>query len=175
MSRLREVAPGILVATSRNDALNSVVVLGDKDAALLVDPGWDADELDALADDLAIANVSVAAGLATHAHHDHVLWHPSFGTGPRWASATTVRVAAAHFDELYGALGAGYRADVLALFAKLTPFQGSTLCWSGPRVELLVHNAHAPGHTAAWLPELGVLIAGDMLSDVELPLSLIHI
>jgi glyoxylase-like metal-dependent hydrolase (beta-lactamase superfamily II) len=34
----------------------------------------------------------------------------------------------------------------------------------------VTHNAHAPGHTALWLPAARVLIAGDMLSDVELPL-----
>jgi len=35
---------------------------------------------------------------------------------------------------------------------------------------LVVHDGHAPGHTAVWLPEQRVLIAGDMLSDLELPL-----
>lgn len=40
----------------------------------------------------------------------------------------------------------------------------------GPEVELVVHDGHAPGHTALWLPQKRVLIAGDMLSDVELPL-----
>ena len=38
------------------------------------------------------------------------------------------------------------------------------------RNELVVHDGHSPGHTALWLPPLRVLIAGDMLSDVELPL-----
>lgn len=34
----------------------------------------------------------------------------------------------------------------------------------------IVHDGHAPGHTAVLLPERGVLLAGDMLSDIELPL-----
>ena len=37
-------------------------------------------------------------------------------------------------------------------------------------VELVTHDAHAPGHVAVWLPARGVLLVGDMLSDVELPL-----
>lgn len=37
-------------------------------------------------------------------------------------------------------------------------------------LELITHDAHAPGHTAIWLPEPRILIAGDMLSDDELPL-----
>jgi glyoxylase-like metal-dependent hydrolase (beta-lactamase superfamily II) len=36
--------------------------------------------------------------------------------------------------------------------------------------ELIVHDGHAPGHTAIWLGDQHVLIAGDMLSDIELPL-----
>ncbi|GMA23063.1 hypothetical protein GCM10025864_08220 [Luteimicrobium album] len=33
-----------------------------------------------------------------------------------------------------------------------------------------MHDAHAPGHAAVWLSGARVLLAGDMLSDVELPL-----
>jgi glyoxylase-like metal-dependent hydrolase (beta-lactamase superfamily II) len=41
---------------------------------------------------------------------------------------------------------------------------------AGFEVELIIHDGHAPGHTALWLPRQRVLIAGDILSDVELPL-----
>ena len=40
----------------------------------------------------------------------------------------------------------------------------------GLDVELIFYNGHAPGHTALWLPRQRLLIAGDMFSDVELPL-----
>jgi glyoxylase-like metal-dependent hydrolase (beta-lactamase superfamily II) len=33
-----------------------------------------------------------------------------------------------------------------------------------------VHDGHAPGHGAVFLPGAGVLAAGDMCSDVEIPL-----
>ncbi len=42
--------------------------------------------------------------------------------------------------------------------------------WSGPRALVLAHRAHAAGHSALLLPDVGVLIAGDMLSDIEIPL-----
>ena len=42
--------------------------------------------------------------------------------------------------------------------------------WPGPRTQVVIHNGHAPGHAAVFLPETGVLLAGDMLSDVEIPL-----
>jgi hydroxyacylglutathione hydrolase len=34
----------------------------------------------------------------------------------------------------------------------------------------VVHNGHAPGHAAVFFPHTGVLVAGDMLSDLEIPL-----
>ena len=35
---------------------------------------------------------------------------------------------------------------------------------------MLVHDAHAPGHGAVFLPATGTLVAGDMCSDIEIPL-----
>ncbi len=58
------------------------------------------------------------------------------------------------------------------LIGQLTalPVGADTLEWAGPVVEVLEHHGHAPGHAALYLPGDGVLIAGDMLSDVEVPL-----
>ena len=36
--------------------------------------------------------------------------------------------------------------------------------------EIVEHSAHAVGHAAVLLPDRGVLVAGDMLSDVLIPL-----
>jgi hydroxyacylglutathione hydrolase len=42
---------------------------------------------------------------------------------------------------------------------------------SGEPVALVVeHQAHAPGHAALVLPGAGVVVVGDMLSDIEVPL-----
>jgi len=46
----------------------------------------------------------------------------------------------------------------------------SAIPWDGPEARLIVHDGHAPGHGALFLPGSGVLIAGDMCSDVEIPL-----
>ena len=46
--------------------------------------------------------------------------------------------------------------------------------WDGPRARILEHRAHAPGHAALFLAELGVLVAGDMLSDVLIPMLDLH-
>jgi glyoxylase-like metal-dependent hydrolase (beta-lactamase superfamily II) len=42
--------------------------------------------------------------------------------------------------------------------------------WDGPGVRIIEHQAHAPGHAALLIEEGGVLVAGDMLSDVLIPM-----
>ncbi|HBH5716459.1 TPA: MBL fold metallo-hydrolase, partial [Enterococcus faecium] len=99
MAELVDVAPGVLVHTSRNESLNSVV-LASISEAMLIDPGWEVDELDDIADQLDERGLNVLSGFATHAHHDHVLWHPAFGDAPRLASEATVRLVDADRERL---------------------------------------------------------------------------
>lgn len=169
---LREIGPGIFSATSRRDSLNSVVVAAGESEpeVLLIDPGWEPDELDALAQSLAERGLVPVAGLSTHAHYDHLLWHPRFGDVPRWASTATTRLAIEHGAELLLDLGPKYPAEVIGSFGLQRAIAGSTLPWSWREIELVVHDGHAAGHTAAWIPDCRVLIAGDMLSDLEIPL-----
>jgi glyoxylase-like metal-dependent hydrolase (beta-lactamase superfamily II) len=42
--------------------------------------------------------------------------------------------------------------------------------WDGPDVQIIEHDAHAPGHAALVIANADVFVAGDMLSDVEIPL-----
>jgi glyoxylase-like metal-dependent hydrolase (beta-lactamase superfamily II) len=192
---LVEVAPGVLVATSRTMTTTSTAVVRDGDA-LLVDPAWHPDELVGLADALDARGLHVVAGIATHAHHDHLLWHPRFGGVPRWASPRTVALAREHRAELREALVDG--AGAHGWSPELLDLVGAVRSWAAPtragirsagseraataeltptaglpgEPELVVHDAHAPGHAAVWLDAPRVLLAGDMLSDVELPLPL---
>ncbi|GAB3564931.1 MBL fold metallo-hydrolase [Spelaeicoccus albus] len=203
---LEEAADGVFVATSRIDVTTSTVIV-DGTECVLVDPAWTPAELSALAAEIARRGWAVSAGLATHAHHDHLLWHPGFGTGPRWGSAGTVQMIREHYADLLGALdngsdngsgdGPGDGPAAVAdgehsrvpawyreLFARVAPVPGDNLpepfgTSSGrladrqsEPMELIVHDGHAPGHTALWLPHRRVLVAGDMLSDLELPLPL---
>ncbi|WP_231902796.1 MBL fold metallo-hydrolase [Microbacterium sp. TNHR37B] len=151
---------------------NATVVSG-RGRALLIDPAWMPDELDALATEIDRRDLTVIGGFATHAHHDHLLWHPRFGDAPRWASAETARLAEAERPALLDALGADFPAGLADLMGRVRA-TGDTLppesVPPGVDVELIVHDGHAPGHTAVWLPRQHVLLAGDMLSDIELPL-----
>src|SRR4029077_11743258 len=58
----------------------------------------------------------------------------------------------------------------LSLVGRMRALDASAVPWDGPEARLIVHDGHAPGHGAVFLPESGVLIAGDMCSDVEIPL-----
>src|SRR5262249_56745130 len=50
------------------------------------------------------------------------------------------------------------------------PAETTQIPWDGPRVRIIEHQAHASGHAALLIEERGVLVAGDMLSDVLIPM-----
>ncbi len=157
----------MLVATSRFMITNTVVLVHGADA-LVVDPGVHDDELDGLADELIERGLRVVGGFATHAHWDHVLWTERLGDVPRWSSETTATLTSLDHD------------DLVADAEKITPVDRSrlgavsgavdALPWDGPDAVLVEHDGHRHGHTALHVPDLGVLVAGDMGSDVEIPL-----
>jgi glyoxylase-like metal-dependent hydrolase (beta-lactamase superfamily II) len=169
-SRLLELVPGVWVATSRWYATTSTALLDGEGGAIVVDPAFLADELAAIPRDLQAIGVRCIGGLATHEHYDHVLWHPDLGDVPRWSSGTTAaRVEADHVAAL-APLQEHLTPDLIAIAGRLAPLPDGSLPWAGPEAQCIEHNAHAPGHIAVFLPESGVLVAGDMLSDVELPM-----
>ena len=59
--------------------------------------------------------------------------------------------------------------DLLGLISGL-PAGAPRIPWDGPHVRIIEHQAHAPGHAALLIEERGVLVAGDMLSDVLIPM-----
>jgi glyoxylase-like metal-dependent hydrolase (beta-lactamase superfamily II) len=81
-----------------------------------------------------------------------------------------VRIAGSRREEILAALGPDYRPEVLALVGRLSALPGLDVPWLGPETDVILHDAHIVGHSALWIAELGLLVAGDMLSDVELPL-----
>lgn len=169
--RLVEVTTGVWVAQSRRYDTNSTVLLDGHGGALVIDPAWDPDELAAIPADLAALGVRCVAGLSTHVHYDHVMWHPDLGDVPRWATAGTVAMVEADRDAVVAPLHRDLPDDLVDVAARdLRPIDGELLEWSGPTAVVHVHNAHAPHHLALELPDLGLLVSGDMLSDVELPM-----
>ncbi len=174
---LKEVAEGVLVHESEFIQSNSVVVQG-RDGVLLVDPGITGDEMATLANDLHKLGQPVVAGFSTHPDWDHVLWHANFGDAPRYGTA---RCAASIQDLLSNAdwkarvaegLPPEYAEEIpMDLFGLITglPAETAQVPWDGPKVRIIEHQAHAPGHAALLIEERGVLVAGDMLSDILMP------
>ena len=163
---LNEVADGVWVRQSEWVHSNATVVRTD-DGLVLVDPGIDGADLDELADDLDRLGRPVVAGFCTHPHWDHLLWHPRFGDGPRYATRACAAVATER-RELGQKMAAESASDIpLELLGLLTPLPAD----HGPIPgEVIEHDAHAVGHAALLLADRGVLIAGDMLSDVLVPM-----
>lgn len=169
---LTKVAEGVLVHESEFCQSNAVVVRGEA-GALLIDAGVHEAEISCLISDLSDLGQTVAVGFSTHPHWDHLLWHAGLGTAPRYATA---RCAATVRERLSGGIDArrfGIPDEVsLDLLGDITglPAETARLPWDGPEIRIIEHHAHAPGHAALWIPERGVLIAGDMLSDVLIPM-----
>jgi glyoxylase-like metal-dependent hydrolase (beta-lactamase superfamily II) len=157
----------VLVATSRRDRTNSVVLVGPGATALLVDPAWTPDELDGLAADLAVLGLHVSGVVSTHDHFDHLLWHPAFGSAPRWGSA---RTASSPRVAMLEELGPGFPASAFLAAPPLRPLPAGPVPWHGTAVRPVTTDAHALGHTSLWIPRGRILVAGDLLSDVEVPL-----
>ena len=170
MRSLTEVAPGVLVATSSYALTTSTVVVGSSGGCLVIDPAVTTADLAGLAAELAARGLRPAAGWSTHPHWDHVLWSRALGDAPRYAAPAAVTIAGA---ERAGILDGARRAapDLdLELAGRMQALDAPAIPWEGPEARLIVHDGHAPGHGAVFLPETGVLVAGDMCSDMEIPL-----
>jgi glyoxylase-like metal-dependent hydrolase (beta-lactamase superfamily II) len=175
---LTQVAQGVLTHQSESLQNNAVAVEG-RTGVLLVDPGTTGSDMACLANDLRELDQPVVAGFSTHPHWDHVLWHAELGEAPRYGTA---RCAAYLRDLLSNADWKARVAKVLPpaiaeevpmdRFGLVTglPVETAHIPWDGPPVRIIQHQAHAPGHAALFIEECGVLVAGDMLSDVLVPM-----
>jgi glyoxylase-like metal-dependent hydrolase (beta-lactamase superfamily II) len=168
---MNQVGDGVWVRQSNWVWTNSIVVRGvvrGDDGLILIDPGIDGAELNELADDLERLGIPVVAGFSTHPHWDHLLWHRRFGDVPRYATAACAQVASETREQQQaGAAEEGGSSIPLELVALVTPLPAD----GGPVPgKIIEHQAHAVGHAAVLLADRGVLVAGDMLSDVLIPL-----
>ena len=163
---LHQVADGVWVRQSEWVWSNAIVVRGD-DGLILVDPGIDGSDLSQLADDVDRLGIPVVAGFSTHPHWDHLLWHSRFGDVPRYATAGCAQTASAARERAQTMASESASGIPLELIGLLTPLPEDGGSVPG---EIIEHEAHATGHAAVLLADRGVLLAGDMLSDVLIPL-----
>jgi len=166
----RAVAHGVYVATAEQFTTITTIVEGADGACLLIDPALSAADLAALARWLGGRGLRPVVGWSTHPHWDHLLWSAALGAARRYATPHAVAAATREQAGLLNDVEESAPGHDLALFARVQPLLGHEIDWPGPRALVYAHDAHAPGHGAVFLPDEGVLIAGDMLSDIEIPL-----
>ena len=163
------------VRQSRAFRMNSVVLL-DSEHTLLVDPGVLPSELDEIAQLVRQAEPEKVSLFFTHGHWDHVLgapWWPKARIYAHDRCAAEITRNLAHVREERERIAKEHGESWAA------PFEPPRIddATSGQRVlrlddwRLVLRDA--PGHSdsqlSVHLPELELLIAGDMLSDAEPP------
>jgi glyoxylase-like metal-dependent hydrolase (beta-lactamase superfamily II) len=172
-----DLGDGVHVRRSRAYEMNSVVLARDGHA-VVIDPGVLPSELDDLAAFVAARapRFEQVALVLTHPHWDHVLGRP-------WFPAATTVAHAGFADELERDL------EYVRRSAKEW-VEGAGEAWARPfepfRPDLVVRGTaalplgpfdaiayDAPGHCASqvalFFPAVGVFVAADMLSDLEIP------
>jgi glyoxylase-like metal-dependent hydrolase (beta-lactamase superfamily II) len=176
---LKPVAQGVLIHQSEKFMQSNAVVVQGKAGVLLIDPGITGNELEELAQDLQELGQPVVAGFSTHPHWDHLLWRPKLGQAPRYGTATCAAEAKAFLSNpdwrtniaplLPPDIAGEIPLDLLGEIAGL-PEGATHIPWEGPKIRVIEHQAHAAGHAALLIEESGVLVAGDMLSDIFMPM-----
>src|SRR6266545_2457369 len=163
---LNQVADGVWVRQSAWVWSNAIAVRGEG-GLIMVDPGIDGSDLNQLADDVDRLGIPVVAGFSTHPHWDHLLWHHRFGDVPRYATPAGADAANQAREQGQRMAAESASGIPLELIGLVTPLPAD----AGPVPgEIVEHQAHAIGHAAVLLADRGVLLAGDKLSDVLIPL-----
>ncbi len=164
----------VLVATSEVWQTTCTVVRGGDEAFVIDSPVYP-DELELLPTLLRQAGFAFSGLLVTHGDWDHLLGRLAFpGASVGCAETTAARLAAqpgAAQRELRGFDDAHYveRAAPLALGqVQALPVPGHVELGDG-ELELHPADGHTADGMAVWLPGPRVLVCGDFLSPVELP------
>jgi glyoxylase-like metal-dependent hydrolase (beta-lactamase superfamily II) len=173
--RVRALHPDVLVATSRVWQ-TTCTVLRSGEEAFVVDSPVLPDELDVLGAVLEQSGFPLSGLLATHADWDHLLGRAAFpGAALGCAETTAARLTGAPgeaqralraFDEEHYI----QRDAPLALGAiEALPVPGR-LELGEAELELHPADGHTADGMAIWAPWVGVLVCGDYLSPVEIPM-----
>ena len=178
MSAWSVLAEGLRVRTSRCYAMNSLLLTRD-DHALLVDPGVLPSELDdiAAAVQADVPRLDRVALAFTHPHWDHVLGLPWFPGASTFAHAGFADAMEHDLDTLRHDANEWIEQQGEKLPHELQAFKpsmsarGTTAVEMGPFTVVTYDTpGHSSTHLALWFPDLGVLAAGDLLSDIEIPM-----
>jgi glyoxylase-like metal-dependent hydrolase (beta-lactamase superfamily II) len=167
--------PGVLVATSRVFQ-TACTVVRDGDECFVIDSPVLPDELDVLPALLEQAGFPFSGLLATHADWDHLLGRLAFPDAALGVAETTAARLTAEPGDAARRLRAFDDELYLERSAPLSLGQVQALPVPGhldvgsQTVELHPTEGHVVDGMALWLPWARVLVAGDFLSPVEIPM-----
>ena len=167
--------PGVLVATSRVFQ-TACTIVRDSEECFVIDSPVLPDELDVLPALLEQAGFPFSGLLATHGDWDHLLGRLAFPDAALGVAETTAarltaepgeaaRKLRAFDDELYIERGAPLALGQI----QALPVPGK-LDVGSETIELHPTEGHVPDGMALWLDWARVLVAGDFLSPVEIPM-----
>jgi len=170
-----DLGDGIRVRHSAAFQMTSTVLL-DREHTVVVDPGVLPSELDDIAQVVGAAGAGEVTVIFTHPHWDHVLgraWFPDAHTLAHDGFTVVVRRDAAHIDDEAARCAAKHGESWTRKFTAFRPddpVSGIRFLKLGPW-KLVLRDA--PGHSqeqlTVHLPDQRLLLAADMLSDVEIP------
>ncbi len=174
--RLLALHADVIVAVSRVWQTTCTAVRHGEEGFLIDSPVYP-DELDALPDVLSQAGFPVSGLLATHADWDHLLGRLAFpdlalGCGETTAARLAAEPGAAQralrdFDDEHYVEG---RKPLTLGGVQRLPVPGKLSIGSEQELELHPADGHTADGTAVWIPWAGVLVCGDYLSPVEIPM-----
>jgi glyoxylase-like metal-dependent hydrolase (beta-lactamase superfamily II) len=170
-----DLGTGVWVRQSKAFQMNSVALL-DSAHTVLVDPGVLPSEIDDIADRVRSASPADISLVMTHAHWDHVLgrarWpHSPVITHDRFAAdlERTLKWIHQEADGLAAKHGEAWKQR-FEPFRASERVSGQHFARLGPwRVVFRDAFGHSISQLSLHLPEQRVLIAADMLSDIEIP------
>jgi hydroxyacylglutathione hydrolase len=173
---LRALTPTCWISQSRVFATNSTLFMAGGES-ILVDPGITPAELDSIRALVTACGPVVRALVLTHAHWDHLLGPSHFPAVPVLAHQAYAAVLESHVDDLQLQVERWRQGEGIGAGAPFIPphpdrsFERQvTVSFGDHSVHVIAAPGHAPDHCVVYAPESGLLVAGDMLSDLEIPM-----
>lgn len=171
-----DLGEGLLVRRSRLFQMNSVLLL-DESHALVVDPGVLPSEIEEIAALVREARPESSTLFLTHGHWDHVLGLPWFPEARILAHDRFHEECEAGLAHIVSEAERVAREAGETWPVEFAPFRpdhavsGVHVARLGPwRVVLRDAPGHSDSQLTLHLPERRLLLAADMLSDIEIPL-----
>jgi hydroxyacylglutathione hydrolase len=173
---LQPLTPTCWISQSRVFATNNAIFASGGES-IVVDPGITPSELSNLRDFVVSRAPVVRTLVLTHAHWDHLLGAMYFPGGCVLTHRAYTTVLHSHAQHVQQQVARWRQEEGIAEEVPFLPPQPDhtfaqqvTASFGDHRVRVIAAPGHAPDHCVVYEAESGLLFAGDMLSDLEVPM-----